>query len=435
MFRHSKLFVSVGMAVSCLSSSVMAAGFQVNEHSANGLGRAFAGQAATPENASILATNPAAIGLFKKSEFSGVVSFIDPNVDVSAQANTSLMTEQGNVPVASAESSEDDIADTALVPALFYTTPVNDKWSVGVGGFTTYGLRTDYSQDFEALHFADTAEVKSFTINPAVSYKLTESLRLGFGVSATYAEAEISSAISNSLTPVLSQALQQQLPANASLFKLEGDDWGYGWNAGVFWQATDSTDIALSYRAETELELDGEVSSQIQAGLNQPGKVDLNLAAIAELAVNHRLDKQWSLQASVVYTDWSTFDKLEANLESGDDFLIKQENFEDTWRGAFGVTYKVDGDLTLRAGYAYDDGAVTTENRSLSIPDTDRHWLTAGLTQSVTDSTDIDFGYAYINGREAEVDKTREIGALTSNVSGYQSANAHIFSVQVNTSF
>lgn len=435
MFKHSKLFISVGVAVSCMSSSVLAAGFQVNEHSANGLGRAFAGQAAMPENASVLATNPAAIGLFKKAEFSGAISFIDPNVDVSAQTNTSLMTEQGNVPVVSTESSEDNIADTALVPALFYTTPIDDKWSVGVGGFTTYGLRTDYSSDFEALHFADAAEVKSFTINPAVSYKVTDTLHLGLGVSATYAEAEINSAVSNSLTPILSQAVGQELPANASLFSLEGDDWGYGWNVGVFWQATESTHIALSYRAETELELDGDISSQIRSELNQPGKVDINLAAITELAVNQKINKRWSVQASAVFTDWSTFDKLEANLASGDDFLIKKEDFEDSWRGALGVTYKLDNAMTLRAGYAYDDGAVTTENRSLSIPDTDRQWITAGLTYSVTDTTAIDVGYAYLNGREAKVDKTRQIGPLTSTVTGTQSANAHILSVQVNTSF
>ena len=431
MKQQLSLRASVCLALATLaSSSALAAGFQVNEHSANGLGRAMAGQGAMAENASILATNPAAIGVFTTSQFSGSISFIDPNVDVSAQTTSYVATEAGNLTVASEDASEDDIADTAFVPSFFYTTPINDKWSAGIGAFTTYGLRSDYSDDFEALHFADTAEVKSFTLNPAVSYKVNDTLRVGFGLNFTYADAEISSAIPNSLTPVLGLAVD-----NASVFKLEGDDIGYGWNAGVYYQPTETTTLALSYRAETELELDGEVSSDLSAELNQDGSLDLNLAAITEVAVSQIIDDQWSVQASLVFTDWSTFQKLEANLASGDDFLIKEENFDDSWRGSLGVTYKLNDQYTLRAGYAYDDGVVTVENRSLSIPDTDRHWITGGVTYTLNDSTTFDFAYAYINGREANIDKSRDIGSITSTIEGSQSATAHVLSAQVNMSF
>jgi len=439
MKQQFSLRASVCIALATVaSSSVLAAGFQVNEHSANGLGRAMAGQAATPENASILATNPAAIGVFKESQLSGSISFIDPSVDISGQTTSYVTAADGTlVPVAAADASERDIADVAYVPSFFYVAPINDKWSAGIGAFTTYGLRSDYASDYEALNFADTAEVRSFTLNPAVSYQVNETLRVGFGVNITYADAEISSAVPNSLTPVLEQGLGTTLPANASIFKLEGDDVGYGWNAGVFWQPVAGTNIGLSYRAETQLQLDGDVSSALSASLNQPGSLDLNLAAISELAVNQKIDDQWSVQASLVFTDWSTFQKLEANLADGTDFLIKEENFDDSWRGALGVTYKLNDQYTLRAGYAYDDGVVTTENRSLSIPDTDRHWITGGLTYSMSDTMTVDVGYAYINGREANINKTRSLGAtgISSTMVGTQSATAHVLSVQLNTRF
>lgn len=433
MKQFLSLRVAVGVALATVSSSsALAAGFQVNEHSANGLGRAMAGQAAMPENASVLATNPAAIGVFTTSEFSGSVSAIFPSVDVSGQITSTMPTEAGDVVIASEEAFEDDIADTAVIPSFFYVTPLNEKWSVGVGAFSTYGLRSDYGDDFEALHFADTAEVESFTINPAVSYKVNDMLRVGFGLNITYADAEISSALPNSLTTVLGLPV-----ANASVFKLEGDDIGYGWNAGIFYQPTNTTNIALSYRAETKLELDGEVSSALSAELNQPGSLDLNLASITELAISQDLDDQWSVQASLVFTDWSTFQKLEANLASGDDFLIKEENFDDSLRASIGVTYVLNDAYTLRAGYAYDDGVVTVENRSLSIPDTDRHWVTGGVTYSMTEATTIDLAYAYINGREADINKTRSLGStgISSTMVGSQSATAHVLSVQVNTRF
>ncbi|BFT31848.1 outer membrane protein transport protein [Alteromonas sp. D210916BOD_24] len=435
MKQQFSLRASVCLALATFaSSSALAAGFQVNEHSANGLGRAMAGQAATPENASILATNPAAIGVFKEAEFSGSVSFIDPKVDINGSVNYAL----GGQVVGAAAAQEDDIADVAFVPSFFYVAPVNDKFSAGVGVFTSYGLRSDYSDDFEALHFADTAEVKSVTFNPAVSYKVNDTLMLGFGVSATFADAEISSGVSQSLSPILSAAVQSTIPATTSIFKLEGDDWGFGWNAGVFWQPTEATNVALSYRAETQLELSGEVSSSITATLNQPGSLDLNFAAITELAINQKIDQQWSVQASLVFTDWSTFEKLEANLAYGSDFLIKQENFDDSWRAAFGVTYVLNDEFTLRAGYAYDDGVVTVENRSLSIPDTDRHWVSGGLTYTMNEDTTLDVAYVFIDGREADINKTRALnaqGTFTSTFTGTQSATAHIFSVQLNTRF
>ena len=429
MIKHTRLFLSVGLAFSTLSTTAIAAGLQVNEHSANGLGRAFAGQAAKPENASVLATNPAAISQFKTSQLSVAASYINPNVDIDGEMQTTI----GPATVPS-DASEDDIADSAVIPAAFYVMPYDNKWSFGLGAFANYGLSTDYSDDFEALHFADTAEVMTLTINPAASYKVSDTLSLGFGISATYADAEIGTS-----TPQAIEALTQgAVPGNAQIVKLEGDDWGYGWNVGAFWHATKTTNVALSYRAETKLNLEGDVSSDLVPTLNQGGSLDLNLAAIAELAVDQKINDQWSVQASAVFTEWSTFEKLEAQLDDGTDLLLKEENFDNTWRGSVGVTYIMNNALTLRAGYAYDDGAVSTANRSLSIPDTDRHWMTVGATYYMSKDTTLDVGYAFITGRDAKVDKQRSItlpglGAVTSDLTADQSATAHIFSLQLNT--
>ena len=425
---------SLSLTLACLfSSSVLAAGFQVNEHSANGLGRAMAGQAAKPENASILATNPAAITAFDKSQFSGQLSYLNPDVDIRGQ----MVTTVGEASIPS-DASEDDIAKTALIPSLFYTTPVNDKLSWGLGLFTSYGLATDYSDSYNALHYADEAEIVSFTFNPAVAYKVTDELSLGLGVNVTYADAKISTSIPQLFGTVMGNP---QL-GNLTVVKMAGDDVGYGWNVGAFWQPVDGTNIALSYRAETQLTLEGDIESDLgvlnpQLGelYNQGGSLDLNFAAITELAIDQKINDQWSVQSSLNYTDWSTFEKLEANLDSGYDLLLKQEDFEDTWRFSAGVTYLYGDELTLRAGYAYDDGAVSKAHRSLSIPDTDRQWVSLGATYALTDATTVDLAYVYIKGREAEVSEQRAIGSIVSDLTATEHATANILSVQVNTAF
>lgn len=429
-------FVRTSLALSLaglFTSSALAAGFQVNEHSANGLGRAMAGQAAKPENASILATNPAAITAFEKAEFSAQLSYLNPEVDI--RGDVTAGTAAGPVTL---DASEEDIADAAVIPSFFYTSPVNDQWSWGLGLFSSYGLSSDYSDSYNALNFADEAEITSVTVNPAVAYQVSDALSLGLGVSVTYADAKISTSIPQGLAPYLGN------PAlgNLTMVEMSGDDVGFGWNVGAFWTPSDMTAVALSYRAETQLTLEGAIYSDLgvlnpDLGTlyNQGGSLDLNFAAITELAVDQKLNDKWSVQSSINYTDWSTFDKLEANLDSGYDLLLKQEDFEDTWRVSAGVTYIMNDELTLRAGYAYDDGAVSRAHRSLSIPDTDRHWVSVGATYSLTKDTTIDAAYVYIKGREAQVEQQRSIGPVETTLSATEHAKAHILSVQVNTRF
>ena len=113
-------------AASVAPMTVQAAGFQLVEHGAAGLGRAYAGEAAVADNASVLARNPAAGAFFKEKQISVNLHYIDPGVDVEG-TNTAF-----NPAVPVADASVSDIAPTAVVPAAFYVSPINDKWSWGL---------------------------------------------------------------------------------------------------------------------------------------------------------------------------------------------------------------------------------------------------------------------------------------------------------------
>lgn len=419
--RINKLSLAVLTAVTC-SSQVFAAGFQINEHSANGLGRAFAGQAATPENASVLATNPAAMTQFNQRQISATLSYIDPELDIIGEVTTTI----GATPV-TLPATEHNVADGAFVPALFYTAPVNEQLSWGLGIFANYGLSTDYSEQFNALNFADYASVKTVTFNPAIAYKISPELSVGFGLNAVYGEAEIKT----SVPAYLSAATGGALPANGRMLALAGDDWAYGWNAGVFYTPAAGTHIALSYRGKTDLNLAGDIESDLVAALNQGGQLTLPLPAIAEFAVDQAINDKLSVQFSLTHTQWSAFKQLEAELDSGLVVPVKEENFESTLRGALGVTYQYSSELTLRAGYAYDDGAVSIENRTISIPDTDRQWFTLGASYKLSNDASIDFAYGYLQGREAKVHEQQQLNAfISSELNAIQHAEAHVLSVQ-----
>ncbi|MGL5462829.1 MAG: outer membrane protein transport protein, partial [Aeromonas veronii] len=132
IFKKSLIAATIALA----TGQVHAAAFQLNEHSASGLGRAYAGEAAIADNASVLARNPAAMTTFDKMAVSVSGTYIKPDVDVDGKIG-------GVLP-----ASESGIAPAAFVPASYFIQPLNDQWAWGIGLFSNYGLSTEYSKTF-----------------------------------------------------------------------------------------------------------------------------------------------------------------------------------------------------------------------------------------------------------------------------------------------
>ena len=407
--QYSLLAVSI-----LLASQVHAAGFQVVEHSASGLGRAFSGDGAIGDNATEMSANPAVMTLFKKAQFSGAISIIDPELDVYDETNS-----QG----------ANDIAPVQYVPAAYFVSPINDQWAWGIGMFTSYGVTTDYPTDIAAGDMAGKTSLISFNINPNIAYRINEHFSIGAGVSLVYAQAELKRS---------QGAISALTGGSASdpLISMKGDTFGYNWDVGALFEINENNRFAASYHSSTELKFkDGDFKDYTGAVLGAPGKTDadlnIDLPDVVELSAFHQLNNQWAIHYSWQWTNWSKFQQLEAtsnNCNNGTCFT-KTEHYEDNQRWSIGTTFQPTDSLILRAGFAYDEqaGAAT-----LSIPDTDRYWYTAGLTYFWTQDLSFDAGFAYIDSKGGKFDETNALGQTYSFKS---SGPAYITSVQVNYSF
>ncbi|MGL5974535.1 MAG: outer membrane protein transport protein, partial [Aeromonas sobria] len=91
IFKKSLIAATIALA----TGQVHAAAFQLNEHSASGLGRAYAGEAAIADNASVLARNPAAMTTFDKMAVSVSGTYIKPDVDVEGKTSGNLTRPNG----------------------------------------------------------------------------------------------------------------------------------------------------------------------------------------------------------------------------------------------------------------------------------------------------------------------------------------------------
>ncbi|GLT15932.1 outer membrane protein transport protein [Vibrio algivorus] len=414
--QYSLLAISIALA-----SQVHAAGFQVVEHSASGLGRAFSGAGAVGDNASEMSANAASMMLFDKKQFSGAASWIEPEIDVK---NNTL------------GDSADDVAPSHFVPALYYVNPINDKWAWGIGMYTDYGVSTDYPSDFLAGAASGHTSLTTFKFNPNIAYRINDQFSIGAGFDLVYAKAELKRTVG---------ALAPSIPGttpSSTLIKMEGDTFGYGWNVGALYEINENNRFSASYKSAVKLKFeDGDFTDGTGALTGQPGStndadLDIELPDIVILSGFHQLNNQWAVHYSWQWTNYSKFSELTA---TGDACIVtsgtcfnKKEDYSDNQRWSIGTTYQPTDSLILRAGFAYDEQA---GKATLSIPDTDRYWYTAGMTYLWTEDLSLDAGFAYIDGKSGNFSEELVQGnpATTNNFNS--SGPAYIGSVQLNYTF
>ncbi|WP_105630866.1 long-chain fatty acid transporter FadL [Cronobacter dublinensis] len=418
---------ALAVAVAIVSSQAWSAGFQLNEFSSSGLGRAYSGEGAIADDAGNVSRNPALITMFDRPTFSGGAIFVDPDVNVSGRSRA------GN------SLNADNIAPTAWVPNLHFVAPINEQFGWGASVTSNYGLATEYSDSYAAGSVGGKTDLETLNLNLSGAYRLDSNWSFGLGFDAVYARAKIERNAGD-----LPQIIAGGLPAlvqsgkvdpqtagqiaaaagginrNTQIAHLKGDEWGFGWNAGILYELDKNNRYALTYRSEVKVDFDGDYKSSLPAAINPinaalglglpygtggsttGGSLTLNLPEMWEISGYNRIAPQWAVHYSLTYTSWSQFQELKATNSNGDTLFKKEEKFKDAYRIALGTTYYMDDNWTFRTGIAFDDSPVPAQQRSISIPDQDRLWLSAGTTYAFNEDASVDAGVSYMHGQHVE---------------------------------
>lgn len=413
----------VSLAVACglfaTSASVHAAGFQLAEYSATGLGRAYAGEAAMADNASAQWRNPAMLTHLEGTQISVGAIYVDPNVDVSGQVDHQTLN-------TTTPASSKDFAHDAVIPNLYISHRYSDKFAVGFALGTNYGMETDLGNDFAASHFGNEASITTVEANLNLAYQLSKQFSVGGGVRYVVGEGSFGATAPAVNVVGVDMNGPIMLPKGTTLKYMEGDDTSWGWQVGTAWQITENHRLGLAYKSEVTMDFDG-FAKGVNYGNHKPGQLSVALPATAELASYHQLSEKLAIHASINWTDWSSFEQLKAEFDDGSSDLIKSENWEDNYRFALGATYQLNPSLTMRSGVAYDTSAVSDKNRTATIPETDRTWLSLGATYQATQSLALDAGFTYIIAKDAPIQEPRDSsdqtaaaigGAFTGEVTG-----------------
>jgi len=397
-------------------SGAQAAGFALIEQSASGMGNAYAGAAATAEDASTIFFNPAGMTYVEGTQVVGALHLINPNAEFHNKGTLAVTGDEGP-----------NAGDLAFVPNVYYKRDLTDGVKFGLGINAPFGLKTEYDDKWIGRFQADKSEVKTININPSIAFKVNEQLSLGFGVSAMRAEATLTRAVNFGV-------------AGQGAVKIKGDDWGFGFNLGAIYQATADTRIGVAYRSKVEQHLDGRVKFQrpalvpFAAAPDGGVKADVTLPENFSVSVFSKLDDKWDLMGDVTWTRWSQFKELAVYRDSGALLARTPENWENTLRYSLGVNYRYSDALKLRAGLAYDEEAIKDEFRTARIPGNDRKWVSLGASYQMAPATKFDVGYSHLFISDAKIDDNQAAlgnGRLRGDFEG----SVDILSLQVTHNF
>ena len=405
---------ALAVAVALVSTQAWSAGFQLNEFSSSGLGRAYSGEGAIADDAGNVSRNPALITMFDRPTFSGGAVYVNPDVSVSGTSRTGQSL------------NADNIAPNAWVPNIHFVAPINEQFGWGASLTSNYGLATEFSDNYAAGSMGGKTDLTTANLNLSGAYRLSNSWSFGLGLNAVYAKAKLERYAGDlplllAGQNVISPTLAASIPADTQIANLKGDAWGFGWNAGILYELDKNNRYAFTYRSEVKVKFDdGDYKSNLNPAINTllagrnlnlpyatggstiGGSLDLNLPEMWEVSGYNRVAPQWAVHYSLTYTSWSQFQELKATGGEGQTLFQKDEKFKDAYRIALGTTYYMDDAWTLRAGIAYDDSPVPATHRSISIPDQDRLWLSTGATYAFNKDASVDVGVSYMHGQKVE---------------------------------
>ncbi len=409
-----------------VNAHAQAAGFALIEQSASGMGNAFAGGGAVAEDASAIFFNPAGMTYIEGTQAVGALHFIKPNVDFKNNGSVA-----GTARPLGDEGP--DAGDLAFVPNFYFMTTLTPSIKVGVGVNVPFGLKTEYDDERFRPFQANKSELKTVNINPSIAFKVNDRVSLGLGVSAMRAEATLTRSVNFG-------------PFGEGAVKVEGDDWGFGYNLGAIFHATADTRISVAYRSEVKQRLEGDAKFRLPAGLPAPFaagaangdvKASIDLPASFSVSAFSQLNSKWDLMGDITWTEWSNFEELRVVRDTGATLTVTPENWHNTMRYSVGVNYHYSDAVKLRAGLAYDEEAIKDEFRTPRIPGNDRKWLSLGASYKITPVSTFDIGYTHLFISDVKIDDDQTAATPLGNgrVRGEYKGSVDIISVQYTHNF
>ncbi|MHB2154001.1 OmpP1/FadL family transporter [Calditrichota bacterium GD2] len=328
--------------------------------------------------------------------------------------------------------------ETFFPPHLYVSYAMNEKLSLGLGVYAPFGLASDWGKDWPGKYLATRSELEAVFINPVVAYKVMENLSVAVGFE--YAIAKVN------LQKVVNYPIR-----NVDVYStLEASTTGMGFNLGLQYKVTERLTLGAAYRSNVLLEFkDGDATFDYPAlDANDPeqqvilaelkalfpntkGSADLELPTLTAVGIAYDFTEKLTAEFDYLLIGWSSYDVLKVEFKDpvgGKTETISERKYQNSASYRFGMEYRLNEKLALRAGYMRDNHAVPDERVEPSLPEGDRNIYNIGFGYKMGNIT-IDFAYMLL------LQDDREITNSVDDFNGKYESLANLYGLTIGYAF
>ena len=437
-----------------------AEGYQVNLQSSKQAGMGHAG-ASLKLGAESMHFNPAGL------------SFMKENISLSAGASAIFGSMKYKSTSGDYKHKTDNPIGTPLY--LYAGFKIYDNLAAGVSVTTPYGSSINWGVNWAGSRLVQDISLKSFSIQPTVSYRPFDRLSFGAGLMVMYGDFSLSRALipagglealrQTPFAPLIKDGLDLLKDIDAASATLAGDAGvKIGYNVGAMYDVSNKITLGVSYRSKVTMKVpEGHATMNYanEAALNQILTVantylpadkkigvppldrgtftaELPLPSNLNIAVSYKPTDRLLLTGEVQFVGWSAYDKLNVQFsqEVLDGYSINAPKmYENTCIYRLGGQFAATNRLDLRLGAYYDESPVPSEFLNPETPSMNKFGLTTGLSFRPLQRLSIDMAFAYVTGFGRDGSYPYDPKDLTKTFGGHYEVNAFNSSLGISYAF
>jgi long-chain fatty acid transport protein len=422
-------FVSILVMLSVVTIVAFGGGFQLNEHGARSMaqGGAFAGRAL---DGSAIYFNPAGLSFQKGTSF---------------YVGTTLIATAGKY-ISTGSITTEQIKGAFFPTNAYITHTMDNGLAFGIGFFSPYGLGTEWPNPWAGDTLAVETNLKTFYLNPTISYKFSDKLSIAVGASYVWSDVSLN-------YRVATLASLQPLTPTKGTAELTGKGTSWNWNVGIMYKPAADWYIGASYRGQTKVDYSGDVKFTGMGifgnlgGVNYfpggYGKTSITMPSNLFVGIAHDFTSNLTIETDFQYIGWSSYDELVLDIATGPTIPNAPSIFGPlagmtpqkspapkvkAWENAFmvrlGGEYRLDP-LALRAGFIYDKTPQPINKIEPMLPDANRVEFTVGLGFKLFSVLGVDLAYQAILFQE------RTATTPDNGFKGTYDSNANLFGLNL----
>jgi len=277
------------------------------------------------------------------------------------------------------------------LPQFFLTYRTSEKMTIGLGFYIPYaGGGVDWEEGVLSHPLKSTMGVYSLT--PTLSYKFSEKLSVGLNL--------------NFYGGVMNVQTEDETTGYPVSIEEKGSAVSAGF--GLLFKPSERIRIGLGVRGPTKMVLSGEtvisLTEPLPLQIVRDSETSFSLPLDIELGFSYLISENFLFSTSAQYTMWSVLDKVEKIIKDpvgGDIYEEQRLDFGNILILRTGFEYFVSGGVILRGGLGYDRCATPSHCLDITNIDVDKFTIIGGIGYR-TGRTQIDFVYAYADGKERE---------------------------------